>query len=137
MADPIALSSAIAGGVSAIASAVSAWKASRHIGLSVNESKKIATNAAKNAPPMPGMAKALQTIDPLILDALLTKIEAATRRLIDAIENPANSEQAVDKEQEIAKSVICAALKRIKEMNHGTLPDPDSQKTWTSFGCKD
>jgi len=76
-----------------------------------------------------------QVIDPQILDVMERNIAKAKDRLKRALEDPANTQQAKDDELDVAKSKICAELRRIRELNQDLLPE-GMEPIWLSFRCR-
>lgn len=128
------LAAAVAGSISAMSSIVQAWKSARDMGLFLTSHQ--IDDAVRRAKLTDEMIAVLdRVIDDSILDALKKEIEKAKQRLIDAIKDPANTEQAKDNEVSIANSTICRNLKRIRDLNGGTLPGREYEKLWTSHQC--
>lgn len=127
------LASTIAASVSALSSVVQVWKAAKDMNRSFSRSKAI--NAASQASSTPKLVKSIMVIDTGILKKLRDIINRAKKRLMDAIEDPTNTDQDIDAEMEKANRVICKTLERIKSLNRGKLPDTETKRLWVSHGC--
>ena len=127
------LASTIAASVSALSSVVQAWKAAKDMNRSFSRTKAI--NAASQASSTPNLVKSIMVIDTDLLKKFRDIMNKAKKRLMDALDDPTNTNQDIDAEMERANKVICKALERIKSFNRGKLPDAESKKLWLSHGC--
>ena len=68
------------------------------------------------------------------LDAISGVVDRARQRFESALVDPANTKQARDAEEQVARSTICGELARIKRLNGNTLPN-DYEEMWQEFAC--
>lgn len=92
--------------------------------------KRMVHNAANNS-----ISQIDKIIDDDLLNVMNQNIKIASKRLIDAFNDPSNNNQERDKESMIARSVICRELKRIMNYNNGNLPNGELENMWISHGC--
>lgn len=143
----IELVSLLLSSISSISSLVQAYHSTRGIERRDMDSRMSYLAFGKRAPE-PYSSKTLskeeieteaqefdKVIDDDILETLVNTIIKAKRRLIDALNDPSNTEQAKSTEMEAVRSIICRALKRIKDLNNGTLPGNELNKVSISFSC--
>ena len=71
-----------------------------------------------------------------LLKVMLSNIAKAKERLVAALEDPANSNQAKDHELDVARSNICSELKRLRRFGFLGPELSDLNSLWDSFGCK-
>jgi len=134
----VEITSLIFTGMNTLAKLVTAYYSARkdQRQLSSQEVATIQQSAAEVPTAKLKQAKSrLSVIDSDILETINGNIDKEKKRLIDALKDPANSQQAKDEACERANSVICRELKRIAKLNGGKLPPGDYKKWWESHGC--
>ncbi len=77
-----------------------------------------------------------EVADPEILDIINENIERATKRLKKSLADPSLPQSGKDQELEVADSVICNELERMKKLNGGSLPqNQEIIKIWKQHRC--
>jgi hypothetical protein len=137
--DPVSVSAAVFGGISALSDAIGLYRSYRDRGeippaQDIEREMQEAEAAAKARP------SAAQRLDNVIddedLKVIRNNLDKAKERLRKSLADPANDNQAKDNAIAIANSIICAELNRIKILNSGELPpSPEYERWWHSHGC--
>jgi hypothetical protein len=136
--DPIAIASAVFGGISALSDVIGLYRSYRARGedLPVAEVDKAMQEAEAAAKAKPSTVQRLKkVIDDDDLEVIRGNIDKAKKRLRKSLADPANDNEAKDNAIDIANSTICAELKRIKKLNGGKLPGHEYENWWNSHGC--
>jgi len=74
-------------------------------------------------------------IDEKMLAAFVQEIDGARTRFIGSINDPRYSPADIDREEQRARLVVCAHLKRIREYNAGSFPTPELANVAKSYRC--
>lgn len=131
MVDPLTVGATVAASVSALSSVVQAFKAAKDIMSAADVDDAL----AKSVPPKDMATTLKKLIDGELLETLNENIDKAKKRLIKALKDPGNSQQAKTDEVAVANSVICSTLEQIKMLNGGVLPDETFEEMWNTHGC--
>jgi hypothetical protein len=121
--------------ISALAALIRLWRETRNTPSGPTPSQIDAVQQQARKDPDVETITTLHTVIPAeTLAAIDETIERARKRFDKALRNPANTKEAKDAEEEVARATICGELKRIKRLNGQQLPKKHATD-WASFEC--